>query len=403
MKKVKGVFILFTVLVLSLFLAAGTLQADEGVTDTEIKIASIVDLSGPIAFMGKGVTDGARLYFEYINDHGGIHGRKINYWVEDDGYQSPRAMVAARRIIERDKVFSIFLVLGSTAVNAMYPFTSSRGVPILCPGTQNREMGIPPRKYLFMPDPTYTDMGKLAVEWLVDDLKVENLRIAVLYQDDSPGHDWVRGVEIGTEHYGMEIVARLPYKRGAVDFSSQVSRAKEAGVTHILMWTLVREPGMLLQEAMRQEFKATYITAVPSMTKMVLDLAGEAAINYTNGFYSTSLIIDPPREGGETVKLFYENVDKYGIGSKDNFYNHYGYQHAITLVEGLKRAGRDLTREGLIKALESLENFDNGFLAPITFGPDRRIGTDAVKMFQAIGGEWRTIMDEWRPSNIEKR
>ena len=95
--------------ILSTFIfGAGYVFAEVGVTDSEIKIGGILDLSGPIAFMGKAVSDGSKLYFQYINDQGGIHGRKINYLVEDDGYQAPRAVQAAKKLTTRDNVFCIF-------------------------------------------------------------------------------------------------------------------------------------------------------------------------------------------------------------------------------------------------------------------------------------------------------
>ncbi|MFH1139786.1 MAG: ABC transporter substrate-binding protein [Pseudomonadota bacterium] len=394
--KLVKAFILSLALVLTVSL--GICRAEVGVTDDEIKVGGIMDLSGPIAFLGQGVREGAMLYFKYINDQGGVFGRKINYLTEDDGYQSPRAVQACKKLVERDQVFCLFGVVGSAQVYAMYPFLEARGVPVITPATQNRDMAVPPKKYLFLADTTYTAQGKLAVEWLVEDKGIKAPKIAVLYQDDAPGHDWRRGVQIACKHFNLEPLD-LPYKRGAVDFSSQIAKCKDSGITHILMWTLVREPAIVLGEAKRLEYKPTVITANPSISAKVLELAGDA-VDYVDGFYATNIMFDPDTEPTPAYEGFKANIAKFNMGNADDYYCVYGYQAASTFVEGLKRAGKDLTREGLIKALETFDNFDNGMLAPITWGPDRRGGGNSVKIFQAQGGKWRTIMKDWRVSKI---
>ena len=337
MKGGKAVKTIIFALILVLATALGAANAEVGVTDDEIKVGGIMDLSGPIAFLGKGVRDGAMIYFNYINDNGGVHGRKINYLTEDDGYQSPRAVQACKKLVTRDKVFCLFGVVGSAQVYAMYPFLEARGVPIITPATQNRDMAVPPKKYLFLADTTYTAQGKLAVEWIVDDRGEKNPKIAVLYQDDAPGHDWKHGVAIGCKHYGLEFLD-LPYKRGSVDFSSQIAKCKESGITHILMWTLVREPAMVLGECKRLEYKPTVITANPSISVKVLQLAGDTAF-YVNGFYATNIMFDPLAEKSASYDLFREKQKEYGIGDPEDYYCVYGCQAAMTFVEGLKRAG----------------------------------------------------------------
>ncbi len=381
-----------------LFVFTTVSWAEEGVSKKEIKIGGIVDLSGPIAFMGKGVSDGAKLYFKYINDQGGIYGRKITYVLEDDGYQSPRAVQACKKLVAKDKVFCIFMVLGSAQSNAMYPFLESRGIPLITPATQNRDMGVPPRKYLFLADPTYTLQGKLAVEYIVDDMGIKNPKIACIYQDDTPGHDWRNGTRIGCKHYGLDLL-ELPYKRGTVDFSSQVAKCKNAGITHILEWTLIREPAIIMKEAQRLQYKAAYTTSTASMAKKIIDLAGDA-VDYSNGFYCTGMVYDAYTETTPGITEYKNNMAKYKMCDINNFYNLYGYQAAATLVEGLKRAGKDLTREGMIKALETFKDFDNGILSPITWGPNKRAGGSSVKMYKVKNGLWTPIGD-WRYSKIK--
>ncbi len=372
--------------------------AEVGITKNEIKIGSIMDQSGPVAFIGKGIADGVRLYIKYINDKGGVHGRRLKFILEDDGYQAPRAVQACRKLIVRDKVFCMFAVIGSAANNAIYPILASRGIPLVLPATLNQFLVDPPRKYLFLAETTYTIQGKLAVEYVVEDMKVKKPRIACVYQDDIAGHDWRNGVRIGAKHYGLEIL-ELSYKRAAVDFSSQIAKCKDAGITHILMWTFVREPAFIMKEAQRIQYKAVYICATPSTTKKVIDLAGDS-IEYSKGFYATGTINDPMSVNNRTIKEFKKNIKKYKMCKVGSFENIYGYQATMTLVEALRRSGKNLTREGVIKALETFKNYDNGILPPITWGPNRRAGNDAVKIYKVIKGYWRPL-GKWRYPKIK--
>lgn len=388
------------VVALSLIFIGGICWAETGVSKDQIKIGGILDLSGPIAFMGKSVSDGAILYFKHINDQGGIFGRKIKFIVEDDGYQSPRAVQAAKKLITRDKVFCMFLVLGSAQTNAMYPLLKAGGIPMVTPATQSRAMGVPPRKYLFLADTAYTAQGKLAVEYIVEDMRIKSPKIACVYQDDTPGHDWRNGVRIGTKYYNLDLL-ELPYKRGTVDFSSQMAKCKDAGITHVLLWTLVREPAILMKEAQRLQYKPTYFYANPSINKKVLQLAGDV-LDYNKNIYATNIMFDQYKDKTPALKLFEKNSAKYKMCSIDDAYNLYGYQAARTLVEGLKRAGKDLTREGLVKALETFNKYDNGMMAPITWGPNLRAGGNSVKIFKVREGNWHSIMGGWRFSKIKE-
>jgi branched-chain amino acid transport system substrate-binding protein len=394
----RTVFLWIVGLVLGLMIPAIPAHAEVGVSDSEIKVGGIVDLSGPIAFMGKGVRDGALLYFKFINDQGGVYGRKINYIVEDDTYQGPRAVAAAKKLVSKDQVFCIFMILGSLQTNALYPAMEKEGVPILFPATQTRDMGIPPKKYLFHADTSYTTQSKIAIEYIVEELKDKKPRIGVLYQDDLPGQDWLRGAHIAAKHYGFELVAEESYKRGAIDFSPQVAKLNSAKADYVTMWTLVREPAAILKEAMRIQYKPLWITSTASADNRVIALAGEAAY-FGKGFLATGIAHNVLVEDSAKIREFKESMKKFQLGELNNFYNWYGYGAATTLVEGLKRTGKDLTREGLIKALETFKDYDNGVLSPVTWGPNLRAGGTSIQMGKAEKGVWLPF-GSWRKSKI---
>lgn len=396
----KKYLIFLWIAIFLLFAGGGVSRAEQGVTKDLIKVGATADLSGPIAFMGKGMMDGVRLYFKYINELGGVNGRKLELLVEDDGYQSPRSVQGAKKLVSKEGVFCMVAVVGSTNSEAMYPFLAENKVPLVCPATANKSIAVPPKKYLFLADTDYSTQGKLGVEVIVEKWGVKKPKMAVIYQDDSPGHDWRNGVRIAAKHYGLDLL-ELPFKRGSVDFNSQISQCKMAGITHILMWTLVREPAMLMKEAQRAQYKATFVTSAASTAKKVIDLAGDS-IDYSNGFWATSNARTVTDEDIPAIKLFRQNADKYKIGSKEDFYCLWGYQAAATFVEGVKRAGKNLTREGLVTALETFRKFDNGMLNPITWDKNRRAGGDAVMLYQAKNGDWRPIYGDWVYTKIKE-
>lgn len=367
-------------------------SAEVGVTDTEIRIGGIVDLSGPIAFMGKGVSGGAATYFNMINDQGGVHGRKIVYLVEDDSYSPPKAVAAAKKLVERDKVFSVFMVLGSAQALAMYPTLERAGVPLIQPATQNSRIANPPKKYLFHADPNYIVQAKIGVDYAMKELAMKNPKVAVLYQDDEPGQDWLKGVKEACTHYKLELVAEASYKRGTVDFSSQVARMKDAGAELVMMWTLVREPAAILKAAMKLQWQPVWITATPSTADVVLKLAGDAAF-YGKGFFGTAILAFPwamNPAAAEFMKVW-PKYNKRPWG----FYDWYGWGCAKILVEGLKRAGKDLTREGLVKAFETFTDYKSDVFGPITWRADKRSGTQECIIEAPIkspaGNKWVQI------------
>jgi len=393
--KILGTLVM--VLLFTLVLTGQTCWAEGGVTKDQIKIGYIGDLSGPIAAMGKGMMNGAKTYFQYINDDGGIHGRKIEFLCEDDQYQSPRAVLACKKLITRENVFCLFNILGSAQINAMYPLLEAHGIPLVAPATQSQSMAVPPRKYLFLADTTFTEQGKIGLEWLIEKQGVKNPKIACIYEDDEPGHDWLNGVSIGCKKHGFDLL-KLPYKRGAIDFSSHVAKCKDAGITHIFQLTMIREPAMIFKEAQRIQYKPTIVCAHPARHPGVLKLAGDS-VKHLKGLYLTSFMLDPFTETSPALEKFKALCSKYKITKPNNTYAIYGYSAAMILVEGLKRAGKNLTREGLIKALETFKGYDNGIIAPFTWGPNMRGGASAaVKIFKASDGKWISISKGWYSS-----
>lgn len=396
MKRIKNL-ILFVSMFLSFFLVSGSIAvAEDGVTDNEILIGTTTDISGPLAFMGQSHTRGALIYFKYINEQGGIHGRKIKYLIEDDGFQPPRTVQAAKKLITKDKIFCMTMNLGAAGIFAILPLIEQYKVPMLPTGTGNELLGIPPRRYVFVADTSYRVQGLLPVKYMRDTLKANNPKIACIYGEDVTGAQYLEGVKQGAAtYYGIKEILALSYKRGAVDFSSQIARCKQMGVTHVFLHTNIREPAAILHEAQRIQYKAVYFCNGSSGTNKVVELCGDS-INSSNGFYLASHGGDIWHGMNDGIKLWRECVNKYHP-TKDIYDGLacWGFQSAWVLCEVLKRAGRDLTREGFVNAAETMDNFDTGLMVPVTWKPGKRMAGDYARMWKAYQAkaEWVLISD----------
>ena len=345
-------------------------RADEvpGVTDDEILVGMTTDLTGPIAFIGQQVTGGARLYLQHVNENGGVHGRKINLRVEDDGYQPPRTVAAFRKLLGRDRVFCFAGNLGSATTMATLPLVERERVPLVMPGNFNSRMTTPPRRHVFALDPNYLVQSWIIAQYIAETDKTESPRLAVVYQDDDMGHDGLKGLREAAAHYGLPIVAEESYKRGAVDFGTQVLNMKSADPTQVILLTVYRSGAAIMKEAQQAGWKPQFIGWLPNADGKTVELAGEAA----EGFIGLAIVDLQSEE--EPMQLYRDLLARHTPDTRAGIYHTLGFGVAQTLVEGLRRAGRDLTREKLVDALETLDRWDGSVLPPITYGPGLRGG-----------------------------
>ncbi|MCZ6632076.1 MAG: ABC transporter substrate-binding protein, partial [bacterium] len=167
-----------------LLMAATPASSDPGVTDTSVKVGMIADLTGPIAFVGQEATAGARIYLQHINEQGGVHGRKIELIVEDDGYQPPRTIAAFRKLVDRDRIFCFVGNIGSPTTVATFPFVKRERIPLILPLSGATPMTTPPKRYVFGWDPSYAMHSWIIVKYIREIQKAPSARLAILYQDD---------------------------------------------------------------------------------------------------------------------------------------------------------------------------------------------------------------------------
>ena len=219
---------LLSALACAMALAAPTAQAQEsqGVSKTEITLGSIQDLSGPLAGFGKQLRNGMMLRVNEVNEQGGVHGRKINLLVEDSGYDPKKAVLAAQKLVNQNKIFMMVGHLGTAQNLAAMPVQFEKNVINFFPVTAAREMYEPFHKLKYAFAATYYDQMKAAVPKLVKEKGAK--KVCSMYQDDEFGLEVQRGAEDGLKSLGVTMVEKTTFKRGATDFSSQMAKLKAA-------------------------------------------------------------------------------------------------------------------------------------------------------------------------------
>ena len=234
--------------------AAGASRQQQGVSKNEIVIGSIQDLSGPIAGFGKQVRLGMMLRVDEINEQGGINGRKLKLLVEDSAYDPKKAVLAAQKLVNQDKIFIMAGHIGTAQNMAAMPVQFEKNVINFFPVTAAREMYEPFHRLKYSFAATYYDQMRTALPKLVKDKSAK--KVCTMYQDDEFGLEVLRGAEAGLKTIGMELAEKTSYKRGATDFSSQVARMKAAGCDLVVLGTIIRETIGAIAEARKTGFNA---------------------------------------------------------------------------------------------------------------------------------------------------
>jgi len=337
-------------------------SADPGVSSTAILLGGTSPLTGPAAAYAS-VARGARAYFASINAKGGVAKRKIEYKIVDDGYNPATTVQAVRRLVEQDRVFAIIVPQGSRPVAATLEYLEANKVPLLFPYQSSPVTR--GRRYVF-PGMALSDRAsKMMIDYLAGSRKYR--KFAVLYQDDEYGTSFLKAFEKDLGRFGRKLVAVQSVKPGVTDVSPQIAKLKAAKPE---VTFLVLVPGPAVQ-ALRERRKIGWtdtlmVSTGPLTDEGYLALAGDAA----EGVEGLSLWPDPLTSDLPGVKLYREHMRRSFPKNEPSRYSLAGYFGGMLFTEAAKRAGRNLTRESLIAALESIKGFESGILPPLTIGHD---------------------------------
>lgn len=389
MRKIISKYIVsYLVLLLIIPFAATGLYAEVGVTESSVLVGCSNSFSGPLVYPGTQlVNNGLEAYFAYVNEKGGVHGRKILSQYYDDGYKPQNAVANTKRLVEQDKVFAILSSQGTGAVMATVKYLTQNKVPLLFPF-----QGVPiiGKKTIFTSFVPYPTQAEIVVKWLVEEKKFK--RIGILYQDDKYGYTFRDPGQKMLKSKGLDWIAAESYKRGAVDLSAQIAKLKKANLDACLLVCTPPPGAAALREAHKQGMKKTkLISSGPLTDEKYILLSGGVG----EGVWGLSLWPDPVNSALPAMKKYREIVAKYGKDKdkKPNRYSLYGYFYAMLFVEGLEKAGKDLTRNSYIAALEGIKNWENGITPPVSFSPNDHLAQETGFMVEVKNNVFVSISD----------
>jgi ABC-type branched-subunit amino acid transport system substrate-binding protein len=369
---------------------AGSL-ATPGVSDSEILIGGTAPLSGE-ASSAAAIARGAEAYFKYVNARGGVNGRSINYKVLDDAYDPPRTVQAVRQLVQQDNVFALFNTLGTSNNLAVRDFLNQSQVPQLFVASGASTWGNDFKKFPWTIGyiPSYQLEGSVYARYV---LKTKpKAKIAVLYQDDEYGQDLIAGLKRGLGKKSSQLVKTVGYDPTAADVSSQVAQCKASKADTFMIFAFGKFAVQALVAANKLGWRPTVIVnAVASSANLMslADLAGAKAV--TKGAVSIVFFKDPTdpkwaKDKGLALERSILKAYAPDANPRDGYYVA-GMASAFTLVDALRKAGKDLTRDGIMKAARSLNETNNPFVIPgITVTTS---ATDGFPMQQVSLQRWQ--------------
>ncbi len=368
--------------------AQTTKVTNQGISPTEIVLGTHQDLSGPIKSWGVPVANGMKLAVDEINAAGGINGRKLKLIVEDTGYDPKRAVLASQKLVDKDKVFAMIGPLGSPTVLAAQDILLEAGVPQLFPVTSaeftyKMDPKNPQERLKFNNVPPYTESVRAGARHLI---KEKNVKApCVLYQDDEFGKNVLDGFNQALADTKMKSVAVTSYKRGTSDFSSQVAKLKADGCDFVVLGTVVRETVGVMGEAKKIGYAPIFFGS-PAANVAEVPALGK---DLTEGFYAIGGMEIPYRDTAKGKTKDWAEAYFKAFGTEPNTQAAVGYNAVMTFAHYAKLAGKDLTGQKLLTAMESGDVFQDIFNSPpAKFSPTQHLSAVVYMLQQIKDGRW---------------
>jgi branched-chain amino acid transport system substrate-binding protein len=383
--------------VLGIALAASPANAqkkyDPGASDTEIKVGNIMPYSGPASpysVIGKTET----VYFNKVNAEGGINGRKINFISYDDGYSPPKTVEQARKLVEGDEVLLIFNSLGTPPNTAIQGYLNKKGVPQLFVATGATKWGDPEHFQWTMGwQPTYQAEARVYAKYLLKEKP--DAKIAVFYQNDDYGKDYLKGLTdgLGAKAASM-IIAQESYEVSEPTIDSHIVKLKSSGADVFMDFTGAKFAAQSIKKMAEIGWKPMhFLNSVSTSIGAVIKPAG---LDAAQDVISAAFVMDPAdpqwKDNAE-MKQWVAFMDKENAGAdKNDSFNVYAYSVARTLVQVLKQCGDDLTRANVMKQAANLKDFAPGLLLPgikLNTSPTDYYPVEQLQLMRFEGPTWK--------------
>ncbi len=382
--------------------------AEEGITDTEIHIGQWGPQTGPAAPWGA-VARGTDAYFKMINAEGGIHGRKLIHHYFDDAYNPAKTMAGVKQLQEDVGIFAWVSGVGTAPGMAVEPYLMERKIPWVSPSTGSAHWVDPPQKYLFALYPLYSGDAQVLVSYTVNQLGLK--KIAITYQNDDYGKLGLVGARKQMTKHGLKLAAEIPVNVADTDMKPHIMKLRQVEAEAVLMFVTPGHVARLIGTGKAMQFEPQWMTTTtcadfPLMMAITKGLyAGTIAASF--GMMDPAKVgignlEDPNNPSMPLMQKYYNDAYKKYAAKEERWGMTFaaGIAYAEPLVKGLQLVGRDLTREKLVKKMETITNF-KGIMGRVDYKPFQadnplcRLGQKEVFLVQATEDGKSKILTDW--------
>jgi branched-chain amino acid transport system substrate-binding protein len=374
----------------------------QGVTDNEILIGHIAPQTGPVAIYDV-VRKGIESHFKYVNENGGVNGRKLKLIAYDDQYQPAKTVQLAKRLVEEDEVFAMLANVCTPCNTAIKDYVVKTGVPMVMVGSGAKTFVNPPiRNYMGQDVMNYRIESQIFMNYAVNELGAE--KIAIAYQNDDYGKEGLEELQKAIKSYpDAEIVSEVPFLATDTEFSSQAQKLEKAN-PDVIINIASPAPAANLKKAMHKiglDDPKYIVSSVGANDNKLFELAGKEIWEgtYSGATYPMPEIVPDD----EDMKLFVERFSKDYPNNSTEGLSQIGWAAASVLTEALKRSGDKLTWDHFLDTFYTFDNWDGSIYAGVTFSKDNHYGLASMFMTQAKDGKIVPITDPitFNPSTEE--
>lgn len=362
-----------------------------GVTDTSIKIGAHFPLTGVAAPGYSEIPTGAKAYFDFVNAAGGVNGRKIEYLVRDDGYDPTRTSTVTNELVLKDKIFAMVGGLGTPTHGAVVDFLNDEGVPDLFVSSGSLQWGEDPKKlpWTFGWQTDYESEGKVIGKYVKENLP--DAKVGLFLQDDDFGRDGEKGLR---QYLDSQIVETQRYTSGNTDVGPQVAALQSSKADLVLGFNTPSYTALTQLTALKLGYKPKWFysnvgsdaTLVGSLLARFSEGAVKGGAGALDGVLTTTYLDTVEDTDSAWTQLWQKVWKQEGDGKPLTNYRVYGMAQAYTFVQALDAAGKDLTRQGIVDALEKDgADFEGPLLAPFAYGEDSHMGTTGMRVASIKG------------------
>ena len=391
----KNILFILIISLISICLVISAYAEDaRGVTDSTIKIGGIADHTGPIATICKPLIEAFKNYTQYINDKGGINGRKLTLIMEDDRYSIPTGISAFKKLIFKDKALALLGPVSIGETKALY--NQIKKNKVTCVPVVPDESALKPfRRYIFLPVDLYDDEIAVVFTYIMKDLKHKNPRIGFVTADRESGKVVKAAAIKWAKIYNVKLYIEI-LPTSAMEATSQVLSLRRNKIDCLIVHYAIPVTARLLKDLVKYGLRVPVFGTFPNSTEDTIRIAGNASKNFI-GAHSFSSWYDE----SSGMKRVREITLKYHPGTEKPYRSKnytVGWTMATILYEGIKRAGNNLNTESLVRGLESIKNLDTkGICGPITYSSTNHKGVEFCKLFRADPASGKLLpITKWR-------